>query len=568
MKKLLTLILFSGMAMGASAQLVNNGGSIVVEDGATLVVESDITNNGSGSIVNNGTIEVKGNLTSLATATFNSSNTNAKLKFSGMGASTLNLNNITTIRDLEMAKDDENLTLGSGVIVTGALTFTEDDNQIILGTNDLVLTSSGTSDNSTVTNSFVVTNGTGVVTKESLSGAFEFPVGAAIDSQNDITLTETGTTDNISVRVLANAYDTPATQTDVIADEVVNATWEITEATAGGSSLTAAPSWVAADETGTFENTDAAVYQFDGSDYTALAATGASTLTSGIYTLSNTGLVLNGTDYVIVADKDKAKAALLAVKMFLQGPYSTSTSLMGDQLRAAALIPTEEPYDAMASFTHVGGEVNPDATDFAFAAGTSDDIVDWVFVELRDGSDAVVATRSALLRRDGNVVDVDGNAVKFSTPADGAYSVVLRHRNHLGVKSASTVNMAKGTTATFDFSTGAAQSVGGDQPDLGSGVYGMWGGDTSGDGTVRYLFSSIPFPAGTPSDADAILFNGLSNVPNGSSNTYSQYDVNMDGTVRYLFSSTPFPVGTPSDADAILFNTLQNVPNSSKSANY
>lgn len=568
MKKLLTLIIFSGMALGASAQLVNQGGTITIQPGATLVVESDITNNGAGVITNNGTIEVKGDLTSAATASF-ASGSLSLLKFSGSTPSTVSFLATTMLTDVEMAKTDENVTLASDMDINGNLTFTEDDNQIVLGANNLVLSSTSSADNSAVTNSFIVTDGQGTVTKEGLSTAFEFPVGGAIDSQNDITLTESGTADNISVRVLADAYDTPSTAMGTITDEVVNATWVITEATAGGSSLTVAPSWAAADETATFDNTDAAVYQFDGTDYTALAANGAATTTNGVSEISNTGLVLDGTDYVIVADSDKARAALLAVKMFLQGPYSAATSLMTDALRTGSLIPTTEPYTGL-GFTHVldgGSEMVSSAADFD-AAGTDDDIVDWVFIELRDATDMVISTRSALLQRDGDVVDVDGSAVAFGSLPDGMYSTVIRHRNHLGVKSASMVQMTKGSTATFDFTTSAAQSTGGDQPEVESGVFGMWGGDTSGDGTVRYLFSSFPFPVGTPSDADAILFNGLSNVPNGSLNAYSQYDVNMDGTVRYLFSSFPFPIGTPSDADAILFNTLLNVPNSSKTANY
>ncbi len=44
----------------ASAQLTNNGATIVVESGARLVVEGAITNSVGGDIQNSGTIEVKG----------------------------------------------------------------------------------------------------------------------------------------------------------------------------------------------------------------------------------------------------------------------------------------------------------------------------------------------------------------------------------------------------------------------------------------------------------------------------------------------------------------------------
>lgn len=535
MKKLLSLILFSGMALGASAQLVNQGGTITIQPGATLVVESDITNNGTGTITNNGTIEVKGDVTSEATATFTSA-TDSKLKFSGTTPSTVNFMAATVLADVEMAKTAEDVTLASDLDIDGDLTFTEDDNQIILGANDLVLSATSASDNSTVTNSFIVTDGAGVVTKEGLSAAFEFPVGAAIDSQNDITLTEGGTADNISVRVLADAYDAPATQAGAMTDDVVSATWEITEATAGGSDITAAPSWTAADETATFDNTDAAVYQLDGSSYTALEATGAANTTNGISTISNAGLVLDGTDYVIVGDSGLGAFALLAAKVMLQGPYNAATDLMSESLRTKSLLPLEEPYTAMAAFSHVGGggeEVDA-LGDFDYA-NANDDIVDWVFVEVLDASDVVIATRSALLQRDGDIVDIDGgnSAVSFEGLALGDYSVVVRHRNHLGVKSASTVSMSPGTTATYDFTTAATQAVGDQQVELEAGVYGIYGGNANGESGIGTAFKGIRM-TGPSSINDALaLLNQLGGVYTASQfNVYETEDMNMDGNVR------------------------------------
>ena len=517
MKKLLTLILFSGMAVGASAQLVNQGGSIVIEQGATLVVESDITNNGTGTINNSGTIEVKGNLTSVATATFTSSSA-SKLKFTGDSPSAVDLKAGTMLNDVEMAKTAEDVTLASDLDINGDLTFTEDDNQIILGANSIALSPTSAADNSLVTNSFIVTNGAGVVTKEGLSTAFEFPVGAATDSQNDITLTEAGTADDISVRVLANAYDAPATQTDVMTEDVVNATWEITEATTGGSDLTAAPSWIAADETATFDNTDAAVYQFNGTDYTALAATGAATTASGITTVSNPGLVLDGTDYVIAGDGGLS-AALLAIKMFLQGPYVAANSLMSDDLRTGSHLPTAEPYGAMSTFTHVGdggAEAVSSSSDFDFATD-GDDVVDWVFVEIRDNSNTTISTRSALLQRDGDVVDLDGGNVKFSAIPNGDYDIFVRHRHQLGIKSANNVTLSKGAVATYDFTTAAGQAQGADVSEVESGVFGAYSGDANSDGQVNASDIEVIWK---PQNGQPFIY------------TTSTADSNMDGTTN------------------------------------
>ncbi|MBK8701034.1 MAG: hypothetical protein IPN29_16450 [Saprospiraceae bacterium] len=90
-------------------------------------------------------------------------------------------------------------------------------------------------------------------------------------------------------------------------------------------------------------------------------------------------------------------------------------------------------------------------------------IVDWVFVELRDKQDAkkIISTRSALLQRDGDIVDLDGvSALAFpNTPYD-AYYVAVKHRSHLGVMTASAISFQNLSsvidftlpgTPTFDF---------------------------------------------------------------------------------------------------------------------
>ena len=540
MKKLLTLVLFLGMALGVSAQLVNQGGTITIQSGATLVVESDITNT-TGSIVNNGIIEVKGDITSEAAALFTSA-VDSKLKFSGTTPSTINFMASTILSDVEMAKTAEDLTLASDLDIDGDLTFIEDDNQIILGANNLVLSATSAADNVAVTNSFIVTDGAGVVTKEGLSTAFKFPVGAAIDSQNDITLTEGGTVDDISVRVLIDAYDAPVTQTEVMVDDVVSATWEITEAVIGGSDLIAAPSWAAADETTTFDNTDAAVFQFNGTDYTALATTGAATTVDGISSVTNVGLVLNDTDYVIIGDSGLLRA-FLAAKIILQGPYQASQDLMRDQLRTKSLIPLEEPYSDMAAFTHVsggGGETVDALEDFDYEAD-GDDIVDWVFLEIRDSADAVVSTRSALLQRDGDIIDIDGSnsAVSFEGITLDNYTIVVRHRNHLGVKSSGIVSMSPGTTAVYDFTSAVNQAVGDQQEELETGVYGVYGGNANGESAVATAYKGIRMTGpSTINDALALL-NQLGGIYTATQfDVYETEDLNLDGNVRMTGPST------------------------------
>lgn len=81
------------------------------------------------------------------------------------------------------------------------------------------------------------------------------------------------------------------------------------------------------------------------------------------------------------------QSANLAIKVFLEGPYSQATGLMNDDLRAGSYIPLTEPYSnsgkvRFSSFGGGGGEVTTNAV-LTSNVGTPDAIVDWVFIELR-----------------------------------------------------------------------------------------------------------------------------------------------------------------------------------------
>jgi hypothetical protein len=125
----------------------------------------------------------------------------------------------------------------------------------------------------------------------------------------------------------------------------------------------------------------------------------------------------------------------VSVKVYLQGPYVAATGVMNDVLRKLATFPRTEPYTGMTGFTHVGSGGGESITDEAVLGNLGNAaVVDWVFLQLRDTPTNVKATRSALLLKNGTVVDTDGKSpVKFLGVTPGAYYVTVRHRNHLGV---------------------------------------------------------------------------------------------------------------------------------------
>ncbi len=113
------------------------------------------------------------------------------------------------------------------------------------------------------------------------------------------------------------------------------------------------------------------------------------------------------------------------------------------------------------------------------------DIVDWVLVQLRQTADGpALATRAALLKKDGSIVDTDGLSPVAFPVVPAPYFVVVRHRNHLSMMSAAAIDFSSGT-GSFDFSTGAAQAYGSSPQDpLGDGRFGMYGGDGNVNGSV------------------------------------------------------------------------------------
>lgn len=239
----------------------------------------------------------------------------------------------------------------------------------------------------------------------------------------------------------------------------------------------------------------------------------------------------------------------VALKLMLDGPYESSNDRMRDQLRAQVLLPAAEPYTAL-GFTQVfgGGESVAPA---AFTVTGDDAIVDWVQLELRDASTPtmVIATRAALLQRDGDVVDVDGASAVSFRAGNGSYHVAVRHRNHLGAMSAAPIALTAAPVG-IDFSNPSFATFGTDARRLFNGRALLWSGEVVRDATLRYT--------GESNDRDPQLQLIGGSVPtNVSALGYYSEDVNLDGVVRYT--------GESNDRDPILQNIGGSVPTNTRS---
>ncbi len=178
------------------------------------------------------------------------------------------------------------------------------------------------------------------------------------------------------------------------------------------------------------------------------------------------------------------REVLVRPKVFLEGPYTGGT--MTDNLRSSNLLPTTEPYSGL-SFNHKNGGGGESCPPSAFSTTGNDAITDWLFVELRDpvSPSNVLYTRSALLQRDGDVVDMDGTSpVDFRLVPPGNYYLVIRHRNHLGIMTAGTLALSA-TPTTVDFTSISTGTWGTNAQRNINGVMAMWTGDADYNGQVQ-----------------------------------------------------------------------------------
>jgi len=135
---------------------------------------------------------------------------------------------------------------------------------------------------------------------------------------------------------------------------------------------------------------------------------------------------------------------LLQTKIFLEGPYNSTTHQMDANL--GSNIPKTSPYPE----------------DPRTVSSIPADVVDWVLVQLRktDTGDAIVS-KSALLHKDGRVVADDGTTgeIELNAP-EGNYYIVIKHRNHLAVMSANAIPLNGTTSTLYDFTTGSNKYYG------------------------------------------------------------------------------------------------------------
>jgi hypothetical protein len=211
----------------------------------------------------------------------------------------------------------------------------------------------------------------------------------------------------------------------------------------------------------------------------------------------------------------------LQAKVFLEA-VDPATGLMENVITTSSTFPLSDPYSISplnTSFIHVNNPTIATTTAQVLATTGNNAIVDWVFLELRQGTagtTTVTQTRAALLQRDGDIVAMDGVSPVAFSGSTGTFYIAVRHRSHLGFRTASTYTLTT-TPTVLDFTTGAV-ALNGSFPSTTVGttpsVQALNGGDANYDGSVD-SFDTITWE-----------------IENGLFDNYSlNSDYNMDGSV-------------------------------------
>ncbi len=196
------------------------------------------------------------------------------------------------------------------------------------------------------------------------------------------------------------------------------------------------------------------------------------------------------------------------MQAWLQGAY-TQAAMMHTNLQN--MLPMMQPYNRV-PWNYNGSET---------INNIPSNMTDWVLIELRDAADnnIIVEQKAALLLENGQIVDAayandaNINGVHFQNIMAGqAYYIIVRHRNHIGVASATPVTLPNFTP--YDFSQ--ANLVMGGENQLAAtfdGHRALFCGDADSNGIISV------------SDFNIFL------LENASVNVYSDADFDLNANI-------------------------------------
>ncbi|WP_169314649.1 cadherin domain-containing protein [Thiothrix nivea] len=249
---------------------------------------------------------------------------------------------------------------------------------------------------------------------------------------------------------------------------------------------------------------------------------------------------------------------VLNVRAFLQGAYNSGTGLMADKLRSLGILPVNQPY-APVPTSYAGTETLN--LDLALVEGDNA-IVDWMLVDLRDATNpkTTLKTKAVMVQRDGDLVDAQTGStdLTFADTVAGNYYVSVRHRNHLGVMTATALPLG-GLASMVDFTQTATPTYGSHARFEAGGTALLWAGDANQTQQIiaQGQFNDISLILGNVLIKDGKNLDASSNY---RLRGYEATDINMDGITLYA--------GPGNDVNLLLGNVLLHPANTSFAANF
>ncbi len=228
--------------------------------------------------------------------------------------------------------------------------------------------------------------------------------------------------------------------------------------------------------------------------------------------------------FVCIVFSLQAQNATFSGKVFLQGAYDASSSLMRTYLVQHAAFPLEQPYNRD-PWNYPGLEA---------IASMDDSLVDWILIELRSGEDFSYQEyqKAVLLKKDGTILDTNMSPVlSFPGIKPAPYYVILRHRNHMPVMTAQPVNLPN--LVPIDFTDTTQTPVFGGNNigliQLSAGLFGMIAGDLNQDQVLKF--------SGAGNDRSKVITTLVAKTGSQAITStitgYHDEDINLDTIVKY-----------------------------------
>jgi hypothetical protein len=196
------------------------------------------------------------------------------------------------------------------------------------------------------------------------------------------------------------------------------------------------------------------------------------------------------------------------LKTFLQGPFYLNA--MNTTLNSSDYIPLSQPYN-QPPWNYNGSESVPSGY-----FKTHSNIVDWVLIEFRTGTNAstIIDRKVSFLKDNGTIVNIDGTSSLYFNIPKGDYYIVIYHRNHVPIMTSNSTSLDY-VSVLYDFTSSQSKAYGiNAMANLGIGYFGMFAGDANGNGQVQN------------NDSESFW------APQNGQSGYKQADFNLNGQVQ------------------------------------